>query len=165
MKAKPIYSRNGIRVGMLRAGVYSSYRSEVHHVFNSIGDNGSWGIDYKILHEQLPEECTIQIIAKESGRVYRITKKEFIEKGQILHFKQDTADHNVQVFLPLEQWKVKEKAKPKNKFARYEIHDPYAPEGKRVVQITADTATKKRLLRAHPYARFIEEMEKPISTP
>lgn len=160
MKTTPIYSRNGVRVGILRGKVYSSYRSEINHIFNAIGKNGSWGVDYKILHEQLPEECTIQVITKESGSVYRVSKKEFIEKGQILHFKQNTADHNTQVFLPLEEWKVKHKGDKPEKWARYQVNDPYAPEGKRVVEIRSGIANKRRLLREYPYANFLGEFEK-----
>lgn len=97
---------NGHTVGHLNGHLFTKRVSASVHKFRAIGENGSWGIDYKVLHDQLPDVCAIEVHDKETGNIYKTTKAVYKEKGVVRHFKEGSIDHYTQVFLPLEHFDV-----------------------------------------------------------
>lgn len=98
----PMYAKNGNYVGTLVGNILKKQVRGSVHKFRAIGENGSWGIDYEILHAKLKPTMTVRIIDTEARMLYQTTVKKWIEQGSIKHFKEGTTDHYTQVFLPLE---------------------------------------------------------------
>ena len=110
MATRTLKTKDGKIIGVLRGGVLYKRVEKSKHLFRKIGGNGSWGIDYDVLFNQLPERSSVYITETEEGILYMATKGHWKEYGQILHFKQDEEDHYTQVFLPLEYFtKVKQR--------------------------------------------------------
>lgn len=102
MTGTPIKTKDGTQIGTLKGAVLYKYVKKKRHLFRSIGAHGSWGIDYDILMNQLPERGSVYIKDEDDGILYMVTNARWREHGEILHFKKGTDDHNTQVFLPLE---------------------------------------------------------------
>ena len=60
----------------------------------------AWGIDSKLLH-RLPEDAKIQITDIETGKIYKSTRKDYLDNQKYYHFKLVTEDYQTQLFLPL----------------------------------------------------------------
>lgn len=60
----------------------------------------AWGIDSKFLH-RLPENTKIVITDIETGKVYKSTRRAYLENEQYYHFKLPNEDYQTQLFLPL----------------------------------------------------------------
>jgi len=100
--------KNGVIIGMLVGKVFKKRVKQSRHLYHKVGDNGSWGMDYDILFNELPEDGSVYIHDIELGVLYMVKNRVWREKGIIMHFKQDTKDHYTQVFLPVEYFdKVK----------------------------------------------------------
>lgn len=103
MKTKrEIRARNGNYAGMLIGNVFYKKVQGSKHKFRKIGTNGSWGIDYDIVHKDLPENAVVRVLDQENQNIYQTPLQTYKDKGVILHFKEGTKDHYTQVFLPLE---------------------------------------------------------------
>lgn len=103
---KPIFAEAGHQIGVLRGTLFRKSVHSSRHLFKAIGEKGSWGLDYDVLHNQLPKMGAVEIYDAETNVAYRCTNEMFREKGIIKHFKKDSADHYTQVFLPLEYFDV-----------------------------------------------------------
>lgn len=68
----------------------------------------AWGIDSKLLH-RLPEDAKIQITDIETGKIYKSTRKDYLDNQKYYHFKLPTEDYQTQLFLPLDMHEVVEK--------------------------------------------------------
>lgn len=107
MAAVPITTKDGKQIGILKGGVLYKNAKKSRHLFHKVGGNGSWGIDYDVLFNQIPERCSIRISESEENILYMANAALWRERGEVLHFK-DVDDHDVQVFLPIEYFdKVK----------------------------------------------------------
>lgn len=102
MKATLIKTKDGKQIGILKGNTLYKTVQKSRHLFNRIGANGSWGIDYDALFNQLPERSSIYIRDTEEGMLYMVKAPLWRESGEVKHFKQGEKDHYVQVFLPLE---------------------------------------------------------------
>lgn len=91
---------DGRLVGVLRGNVFKKRVHESKHLFRAVGATGSWGMDYDILFNQLPEKCVVMIDDLETRKHYQIPTRIWRANGIIMHFKQNTKDHYTQVFLP-----------------------------------------------------------------
>lgn len=100
--AKPIKTPDGHLVGLLRGGVLKKIAKKSRHLFKKYGDNGSWGIDYDVLHSKELERASVYIEEQEEHILYMARASQWKEHGHIMHFKQGTTDHYTQVFLPIE---------------------------------------------------------------
>lgn len=85
-----------LKGNVLRKRVHSS-----KHLFKAIGDRGSWGIDLDVLND-LPERGSIFIEDIDTKILYMSRVAQWKEHGTILHFKELSADHAVQCFLPID---------------------------------------------------------------
>lgn len=98
----PLYTADGKLVGVLKGSTLHKTVRGSKHKFRSVGDNGSWGIDYDVLFKKLPERGLVYINDEESGTLYMGRVSQWKDYGIVMHFKEDTVDHYVQVFLPVE---------------------------------------------------------------
>jgi hypothetical protein len=101
---REIRAKNGNYVGVLIGNVLHKRVQGSKHKFRKIGDNGSWGIDYDVVYKDVPETTVVRVFDTETQTTYQTPIKKYKEKGIILHFKENTADHYVQVFLPVEEF-------------------------------------------------------------
>lgn len=97
-----MYAKNGNYAGTLVGNIFKKQVRGSIHKFRAIGENGSWGIDYEIIHAKLKPTHVVRIIDTEAKILYQTPVKAYIEKGEIKHFKAGTNDHYTQVFLPVE---------------------------------------------------------------
>ena len=110
MESTPILTKDGKRVGTLKGSVLYKYVNKSKHLFKSIGDNGSWGIDYDVLFKKIPERGSVYIQDNDDHILYMVKVGQWKEYGHIKHFKSGTDDHYTQVFLPIEYFdKVRQK--------------------------------------------------------
>lgn len=94
------------KIGDFRNGtLYKEVKGSIHRFrkFNV------WGIDSKLLH-RLPEDTKIVITDIETGKVYKSTRKDYLENEKYYHFKLPTEDYQTQLFLPLSMHEIVEKA-------------------------------------------------------
>lgn len=103
---REVRARNGNLIGYFKGNTLFKKVQGSKHRFRKIGDRGSCGIDYDALHTDLPERAAIEIYDSEEEVKYLATAARFKEYGTILHFKEGTADHYTQVFLPVEYFDV-----------------------------------------------------------
>ena len=101
--AKRLTTKNGYTVGFLEGNVLRKKAKDSIHRFRAIGDLGSWGIDYDVLHS-LPDTTIVEITEEEKFVLYRQNVGNIKKYGVIKHFKEGEIDHYTQVFLPLEGW-------------------------------------------------------------
>lgn len=99
---KEIRTKDGRLIGILSGNLLTKRVQKSKHLFRTVGDNGSWGIDYDVLTKELPERCNVHIEEVEERVLYMAPTARWREYGTILHFKEDTKDHYTQVFLPVE---------------------------------------------------------------
>lgn len=102
MTTTELKTKDGRLVGILKGSVLYKRVKGSKHKFNAIGDNGSWGIDYDVLMNQLPQRCSVYITDTENQTIYMAPASRWKDYGEIKHFKEKTQDHYTQVFLPLE---------------------------------------------------------------
>lgn len=85
---------------------------KLHHRFYKQVDSrkhkfrvlSAYGIDSNFLNTKLTD-YTIYLEEIDTGHHYKVSAKDFKEKGQYYHFKQgDKIDHDTQLFLPLKDW-------------------------------------------------------------
>jgi hypothetical protein len=95
-----IKTKQGRFIGTLNKNVFSKRVSASRHLFRKLD---AWGMDYEILYK-LPEKTVVRITDLESQTIYQVPIKEWKSQGIILHFKEGTADHNTQVFLPRDKF-------------------------------------------------------------
>lgn len=108
MAGTPITTKDGKQIGVLKGNTLYKTVQKSRHLFRKIGGNGSWGIDYEVLFNQLPERCSVYITDTEEQVLYMARAAQWKEHGEVLHFKEDEIDHYVQIFLPVEYFtKVK----------------------------------------------------------
>lgn len=69
----------------------------------------AWGIDSKLLH-RLPEDAKIVITDIETGKIYKSTRKDYLDNQKYYHFKLATEDYQTQLFLPLSMHELVEKS-------------------------------------------------------
>lgn len=97
-----MYAKNGNYAGTLVGNIFKKQVRGSVHKFRAIGNNGSWGIDYEIIHAKLKATNVIRITDTEVKTIYQTPVKAYLEMGEVKHFKSGTDDHYTQVFLPLE---------------------------------------------------------------
>lgn len=102
MAGTALRTQDGRLVGVLKGNVLHKSVQMSKHLFRAIGARGSFGIDYDVLFEELPERSSIYITDTESKSVYMTPAARWRENGEIKHFKEGSKDHYTQVFLPLE---------------------------------------------------------------
>jgi hypothetical protein len=106
MESQTIRTKTGMAVGTLKGNILHKRIRSSKHLFRSIGEKGSWGCDYSILYDELPEKGVVRLIDQDHQKIYQTTVALWKEKGITRHFKQGTVDHNTQVFLPVEFFDV-----------------------------------------------------------
>lgn len=104
--SREIRTIDGRLIGFLRGAVLFKRVKASVHKFRKIGKNGAWGIDYDVLFTVLPKKGSIYIEEVEGPALYIVKNDVWREKGTVLHFKEGTKDHNVQVFLPIELFAI-----------------------------------------------------------
>ena len=114
---REIRAKNGNFAGILSGNIFHKKVQGSKHKFRKIGINGAWGIDWSIIHEDLPKNTVVRILDHETQIIYQTPLQTYKDKGTILHFKEGTKDHNTQVFLPLEYFtKIGETTETQEKF-------------------------------------------------
>jgi len=107
MKLEPIFIKSGGYkrhigdIDKIKKIFYKQVNSEKHkfRVLNA------YGIDSLTLTKKLlPKNYTIRLEEVDTGKKYSISAKDFKEKGQYYHFKNQKIDHNTQLFLPIKNW-------------------------------------------------------------
>jgi hypothetical protein len=105
MAARPIRTKDGKQIGLLKGNDLFKTARKSDHLFRKIGANGSWGLDYEVLFNELPPRCTVYIRETEEGVLYTADASKWKDYGEVLHFKNGEDDHYTQVFLPIEYFK------------------------------------------------------------
>jgi hypothetical protein len=103
MSMKETITTNGKVVGVLRGGnLYQTATKK--DLYKFVGDRGSWGLEYTILHS-LPERCTVYITVPE--RQYSARTGIWKEYGELRILRQGFKEQATMVFLPIEYFDQK----------------------------------------------------------
>lgn len=101
-KSLVLFTKSDKRVGVLKGKTFFKEAYESRHLFKKLGARGSWGIDYGILFKKLPEDGYVYIREYDKKILYMVSNRTWKDQGTVMHFKEGTADHYTQVFLPRE---------------------------------------------------------------
>lgn len=104
MAARPIRTKDGIQIGLLKGNDLFKTARKSDHLFRKVGVNGSWSLDYDVLFNELPLRCTVHIREVEENVLYTADALKWKEYGEVLHLKDDD-DQHAEVFLPIEYFK------------------------------------------------------------
>jgi hypothetical protein len=100
MKTEPtkeLRTKDGRYVGYLKGNVFRKIVESSKHTFRKLD---AWGIDYEVLHKELPEKCAIRILDKEENVLYLTTATIWREKGTVMRFNKNGREDWPQSFLP-----------------------------------------------------------------
>lgn len=92
------YKRNIGSMDSLKKRFYKQVDSN-RHKFRVLN---AYGIDSHTLNTKL-KDYTIYLEEVDTKSWFKVSAKDFIEKGQCYHFK-DKVDHDTQLFLPISEW-------------------------------------------------------------